>query len=85
MEVVLAAKEDQKNELGLSYYSNALMQSQILDCCMAFLLTKHFNTPTEIRQPLTIEMVIESVKDLYSILRYEFIEKLKQRPISESV
>jgi len=27
MEVMLDPKEDQKNQLGLSYYSNALMQS----------------------------------------------------------
>lgn len=53
------------------------MQSQILDCCMAFLLTKHFNTPVEARQPLTIQIVQESVKDLYSILRYEIIERIK--------
>jgi glycerol-3-phosphate O-acyltransferase len=77
MEVVLAAKEDFKNELGLSYYSNQIMQSQILDCCVAFLLTKHFNTPSESRQPLTSQMVEAQVKDLYSILRFEFIEKLK--------
>jgi hypothetical protein len=59
MEVVLDAKEDQKNELGLSYYSNALMQSQIMDCCIAFLLTKHFSISSEVRQPLTIQMVEE--------------------------
>jgi hypothetical protein len=59
MEVVLEAKDDPKIELGLSYYSNALMQSQIMDCCIAFLLTKHFNTNTDMRKPLTILMVEE--------------------------
>lgn len=85
MEVVLDAKNDQKIELGLSYYSNALMQSQILDCCIAFLLTKHFNTKSEMRKPLTIQLVEESVQTLYTILRFEFIEKLKQRPLGESI
>jgi len=30
-------------------------------------------------------MVEDQVKFLYSILRYEFIEKMKQRPLTESV
>jgi hypothetical protein len=59
MEVLLEAKDDPKIELGLSYYSNALMQSQIMDCCIAFLLTKHFNTNNEMRKPLTILIVEE--------------------------
>jgi hypothetical protein len=46
MEVILDPKEDQKTILGLSYYSNALMQQLIMDCCVGYLLRKHFDTPT---------------------------------------
>jgi hypothetical protein len=44
MEVVLDAKDDQKTVLGLSYYSNALMQQFILDCCIGYMLNRHFQT-----------------------------------------
>ena len=77
MEVILDPKEDQKTILGLSYYSNALMQQLIMDCCVGYLLRKHFDTPATQDVPVKLSQREEDVKTLYTILRYEFIEKLK--------
>lgn len=85
MEVNLDAKDDVKVVMSLSYYSNSLMQMQIVDCCVGYLLNKHFDSPIGQEKALTVSMIEEEVKFLYNVIRYEFIEKLKQRPINVSV
>ena len=42
MEVVLDAKEEERTYLSLSYYSNALMGSFIMDVCIGMILTRYF-------------------------------------------
>lgn len=59
------------------------MQMQIVDCCVGYLITKHFSTPST--TPLLVTQIEEEVKFLFNVIRYEFIEKLKQKPIAESV
>lgn len=81
MEVVLSAREDQKTLLSLSYYSNMLVMQFIMDCCICYILTPLFAQGKSIK----VADLIEKVKIVYSVLRYEFIEKLKQRPVEISV
>ena len=57
--------------LGLSYYSNALLQPLILDHLVGFFIA---NSEGE---PLTYQSLEQKVQTLYQILRFEFIEKLK--------
>jgi hypothetical protein len=86
MEVLLDAKEDQKTVLGLSYYSNALMQSQIMDVTVGYLLTKYLNASSSVTQAsITMSDLEDYIMTLYNILRHEFIEKLKMRPIKDSI
>lgn len=40
MEVILDAREDWKNLLSLSYYSNMILMSFILDFCICYILTR---------------------------------------------
>ena len=41
-EVILQAREDEKTLLSLSYYSNSLLQSFIMDVCIAYILQRRF-------------------------------------------
>jgi hypothetical protein len=58
-----------------------LLMQFIMDCCICYILTPLFSQ----NKPITVELLIEKVKVVYSVLRYEFIEKLKQKPIDVSV
>lgn len=80
-EVFLDAREDQKTLLSLAYYANIILMSFILDFCVCYILNREFTQTKSIH----IDKLIEQVHEVYSVLRYEFIEKLKQRPIPESI
>ncbi len=41
LEVLLDAKQDWKNQLGLSYYNNSMLQLNVMDSCVGYLLAKH--------------------------------------------
>lgn len=40
MEVILAAREDEKTLLSLSYYSNMLLMKFIIDCAICYVLER---------------------------------------------
>ena len=52
-----------------------------MDCCICYILTPIFASSKSIE----VSALIEKVKVVYSVLRYEFIEKLKQKPVEISV
>lgn len=79
-EVVLDARSDTKNMLGLSYYANTLFQPLIMDHLVGYFIARLDNQRT-----ITVEQFSKNVKTLYQILRFEFIEKLKQRPLDVSI
>ena len=84
MEIHLDHKNDWKNSLGLSYYSNSMLQLIVMDSCVGYFLSKHFDEPETKSKPLPIAKVEEDVTFVGSVLRHEYIEKLKQKPLKES-
>lgn len=65
----------------MSYYSNALMQSQVIDCCIGYMLDKHINN----QKSISVDDLLERVTFMETLFKFEFIEKLKTRPIRESL
>lgn len=84
MEIYLDPKNDWKNSLGLSYYSNSMLQLMVMDSCVGYFLSKHFDTPETKNEPLSLSKVEQDVMFVGSVLRHEYIEKLKQKPFKES-
>jgi len=54
-EVILDAREDQKNLLSLCYYSNTLLQSLIMDVCIGYILQRNFT----LEKKISIDELIE--------------------------
>jgi len=84
MEIYLDPKNDWKNMLGLSYYSNSMLQLMVMDSCVGYFLSKHFDSTETRNEPLPLAKVEQDVMFIASILRHEYIEKLKQKPFKES-
>lgn len=53
-----------------------------MDVCIGYVLQRNFSLE---KSDVTVEVLIQQVTDVYSVIRFEFIEKLKQRPIPVSV
>ncbi len=61
LEVSLEPKKDWKVVLGLSYYSNSMLQVMVMDSCVCFFLAKHFESPETHEKPLSLAKVEENV------------------------
>lgn len=57
------------------------MQSQVMDSCIGYTLDKHINR----QKTISVAELEERVTFMWNLLRFEFIEKLKVRPIKESL
>lgn len=55
--------------------------SFIMDFCICYILHRKFTQTKSIH----IDQLTEEVQEVYTVLRFEFIEKLKQRPLPESI
>lgn len=55
-----------------------------MDSCAGYFLVKHFEAPETKNEPLSLAKVENDVMFIGSILRHEYIEKLKVKPFKES-
>lgn len=52
-----------------------------MDVCIGYILARNF----ALEKVISVDELIQQVTEVYQLLRYEFIEKLKQRPVPDSV
>lgn len=67
--------------LGLSYYSNSMLQTLILDSAISYVISKKFS---EDRNAITVEAVDRLTTGVVEILDHEFFKKL-EKPIEPLV
>lgn len=70
-DINMDAKRDQKILLGLSYYSNNLVQNLIMDACIGKMLIRNlvFGGMAELQMPV----LIEQAQKVSSLFRYEYL------------
>ena len=70
-EINMDAKRDQKILLGLSYYSNNLLQNLVMDACIGKMLVRHMIVGG--LQELRIAQIVQQSELIASILRNEYL------------
>ena len=70
-DINLDAKRDQKTLLGLSYYSNNLLQNLVMDTCVGKLVTRHMFINGH--QTYEVKDLIETAHFMQNILRNEYL------------
>ena len=76
------AKKDQKIILGLSYYSNSLLQNLVMDSCVSKLIMRHM-VIGEVKQ-FNIQELLEQAKFMAKLVRNEYLLR-DSRGLQEAV
>jgi hypothetical protein len=74
MEIYMDKKNDWKTVLGLTYYSNQMLQLILMDSCVGFFLSKHFDSLGTVNVPLPLEKVKQDVMFIRSVFWHEQFE-----------
>jgi len=75
-------KQDQKMLLGLSYYSNSMLQTLLIDSCMTFIITKSM---ANLKTPVMIDYITAQITNFLNIFDHEFFKRQTPRPVDELI
>ena len=65
------AKKDQKIIVGLSYYSNSLLQNLVMDSCVSKLIVRHMIVGDV--KKFNIDELVEQAKFIAKVVRNEYL------------